>query len=52
MLAALSLLEMTQPVRSSGQPAPPSFFITSYMGRCMDFGVSPQVVGNPVRIAD
>jgi FG-GAP-like repeat len=51
VFTVLGLLGITQPVKAGAQPIPSGFFIKSYMGRCMDFGVSSQL-GGVVTIAD
>jgi hypothetical protein len=36
----------------SAQPSFPTFYVKSYMGRCLDFGPPPQIADSPVFIYD
>lgn len=50
-LAAILVLPTFLPAAAFAQ-ARPQFSITSYMGRCLDFGPPPQTPGTPVLIND
>ena len=51
-LTAVVALPTILPSTALGQTRAPLFSITSYMGRCLDFGPPPQVPGAPVFIND
>lgn len=51
-LAAVLALLTILPSTALGQASVPLFSITSYMGRCLDFGLPPHVPGAPVSIND
>jgi hypothetical protein len=51
LMAAVMTWLAVLPASAVGQSAPTLFFFKSYMGRCLDFGPPPLVVGAPVFIS-